>query len=141
MLPSLAFGAWIAAQFLPEHLDASCLRASGELAYAGASLSSCSDLSRGCLRSPEPSRPLCDNRVFRLQDYCRYKAFYVVKKRYGPPNRRKDENNRVWHAPPPGARRGRDPVTVAGRLLPIGFHWDVEVDSKFYIALPIPCDG
>lgn len=45
---------------------------------------------------------------------------------FGAPRQRHDRGGRVWNAPVPGQRHGRDPVYVAGTLLASGFHWDVE---------------
>lgn len=46
-------------------------------------------------------------------------------RQYGPPRQRVDDSHRSWRLADPGARHGRDPVTVAGRRLAEGIHWDV----------------
>ncbi len=47
-------------------------------------------------------------------------------RRHGRHPNRRDERKRGWQAANSGSRHGRDPVAVAGRVLVLGFHWDVQ---------------
>lgn len=50
---------------------------------------------------------------------------------YGPPSNRCDRSRRDWSR---GAFHGRRELTVAGRTLPAGAHWDVAARRSFHVS-------
>jgi hypothetical protein len=51
-------------------------------------------------------------------------------KRFGSPPQRRDDGGKTWTRPTPGAFHGGGVLTVAGRALSQGMHWDVDTDRR-----------